>query len=266
MTDRYENIRLAPGADDVSPVVIGNATLYLGDCLELMKQIPDGSVDLVLCDLPYGTTACKWDAVIPFEPLWAQYRRVAKRNAAIVLTANHPFTAMLVASNLRDFRYAWVWEKSKPTGHLRAKLQPMRAHEDVLVFGVGSPRYYPQGLVAIEPRTVTRTNTGGVYRKQAGMPSVQSFTGYPRTVLRFGVEEGLHPTQKPVALMEYLIRTYTNEGEVVLDNCMGSGTTGVACANTGRRFIGIELEPNYFQIARRRIEDALGQEKNQGQK
>lgn len=242
-----------------APVVIGNAVLYHGDCLEVMAGLPDASVDMILCDLPYGTTACKWDTVIPFEPLWAQYRRIAKRNAAIVLTANHPFTATLVASNLRDFRYSWVWEKSKPVGHLRAKLQPMRAHEDVLVFSRESPRYYPQGLVAIEPRMVRRTNTGGVYRKQAGMPSVQSFTNYPRTVLKFGVEEGLHPTQKPVALMEYLIRTYTNEGEVVLDNCMGSGTTGVACANTGRRFIGIEREPKYFDIACRRIEDAQRQ-------
>ena len=239
------------------PVIVGNATLYLGDCLEVMAGLPDASIDMILCDLPYGTTACKWDSVIPFDALWAQYRRIAKRNAAIVLTAAMPFTAALVMSNPREFRYAWVWEKSKPTGHLRAKLQPMRAHEDVLVFGVGSPRYYPQGLVAIEPRTVMRTNTGGVYGKQAGMPSVQSFTNYPRTVLRFGVEEGMHPTQKPVALMEYLIRTYTQEGEVVLDNCMGSGTTGVACANTGRRFIGIEFELNYFQIACRRIKDAL---------
>ena len=128
---------------------IGNATLYLADCRDVLPTLPDASVDMILCDLPYGTTACKWDTVIPFEPLWAQYRRVAKRNAAIVLTANHPFTATLVASNLRDFRYAWVWEKSKPVGHLRAKLQPMRAHEDVLVFGVGSPRYNPQGLVDV---------------------------------------------------------------------------------------------------------------------
>ena len=231
--------------------------LFQGDCLELMKQIPDQSVDMILCDLPYGTTACKWDTVIPFEPLWAHYRRVAKRNATIVLTANHPFTATLVASNLRDFRYAWVWEKSKPVGHLRAKLQPMRAHEDILVFGVGSPRYYPQGLVKIEPRTVTRTNTGGVYGKQAGMPSVQSFTNYPRTVLRFGVEEGLHPTQKPVALMEYLIKTYTNPGDTVLDNCMGSGTTGVACMNTGRKFIGMEQDAKYFEIAQKRIHDSI---------
>ena len=235
-----------------------NLWLMHGDCLELMASIPDGSVDMILCDLPYGTTACKWDTVIPFEPLWAQYRRVAKRNAAIVLTANHPFTATLVASNLREFRYSWVWEKSKPVGHLRAKLQPMRAHEDVLVFGVSSPKYNPQGLVAIEPRMVTRTNTGGVYGRQAGMPSVQSFTNYPRTVLKFGVEEGIHPTQKPVALMEYLIRTYTKEGDTVLDNCMGSGSTGVAALNCGRRFIGIERDDAYFEIAQRRIEDSRG--------
>ena len=228
-------------------------TLMMGDCLELMREIPDGSIDMVLADLPYGTTDCKWDTVIPFEPLWEAYRRVCKKNAAIVLTANHPFTATLVASNLRDFRYAWVWEKSKPVGHLRTKLQPMRAHEDVLVFGAGSPRYNPQGLVSIEPRMVTRTNTGGVYDKKAGMPSVQSFTNYPRTVLKFGVEQGIHPTQKPVALMEYLIRTYTNEGDTVLDNTMGSGTTGVACKNLNRNFIGIELDEKYFQIAEGRI-------------
>jgi len=228
-------------------------SLYHGDCLEVMATLPDASVDMILCDLPYGTTACKWDAVIPFEPLWAHYRRVAKRNAAIVLTANHPFTATLVASNLPEFRYAWVWEKSKPVGHLRAKLQPMRAHEDVLVFGRESPRYNPQGLVAIEPRMVTRTNTGGVYGKQAGMPSVQTFTNYPRTVLKFGVEEGIHPTQKPVALMEYLIRTYTQEGETELDNCAGSFTTGVACLNTGRNFIGIERDDHYFKIGSERM-------------
>lgn len=156
---------------------------------------------------------------------------------------------------MREFRYCWVWEKSKPTGHLRAKLQPMRAHEDVLVFYRSRPTYNPQGLVKIEPRTVTRTNTGGVYGKQAGMPSVQSFTNYPRTVLKFGVEEGMHPTQKPVALMEYLIKTYTNEGETVLDFTMGSGTTGVACKNLNRNFIGIELDKDYYEIAKKRIEE-----------
>lgn len=232
--------------------------LLQGDCLELMATIPSGSVDMVMCDLPYGTTACKWDSVIPFEPLWAAYRRVCKPNAAIVLTANFPFSATLTSSNLAAFRYCWVWEKGKPVGHLRAKLQPMRAHEDVLVFGFKSPRYYPQGLIPITPTLRKRTNTGGNYGKQAGMPSVQKDTNYPRTVIRFPSEEGLHPTQKPVALMEYLIKTYTTEGETVLDNTMGSGTTGVACGNTGRRFVGIERDPAYFQIASDRIEKAFG--------
>ena len=232
--------------------------LLQGDCLELMATIPSGSVDMVMCDLPYGTTACKWDSVIPFEPLWAAYKRVCKPNAAIVLTANFPFSATLTASNLGAFRYCWVWEKSKPVGHLRAKLQPMRAHEDVLVFAFETPRYFPQGLIPITPTLRKRTNTGGNYGKQAGMPSVQKDTNYPRTVIRFPSEEGLHPTQKPVALMEYLIKTYTNEGETVLDSTMGSGTTGVACGNTSRRFIGIERDPAYFQIASDRIEKAFG--------
>ena len=234
--------------------------LIQGDCLERMKDIPDGSIDMILCDLPYGTTACKWDTVIQFEPLWEQYRRIAKKNAAIVLTASQPFTTALIASNMRDFRYCWVWEKTKPVGHLRAKLQPLRAHEDVCVFGVGTVPYYPQGLEEIAPRTVKRTNTGGVYGKAAGAASVQRFTNYPRSVIKTGVQEGLHPTQKPVALMEYLIRTYTNEGETVLDNCMGSGTTGVACVNTNRNFIGIELDEGYFKIAQGRISTAVKEE------
>lgn len=230
--------------------------LYHGDCLEIMPTLPAASVDLILCDLPYGTTSCAWDAVIPFEPLWAQYRRIAKPNAAIVLTCNQPFTTALIVSNHDDFRYCWIWEKTKPVGHLRAKRQPMRAHEEVLIFAKETPVYNPQNLVEIEPRLITRTNTGGVYGKQAGMPSIQRFTNYPRTVIKFGVEEGLHPTQKPVALMEYLIRTYTNPGDVVLDNCMGSGTTGVAALKSGRRFIGIERDSDYFAICEQRIYDA----------
>jgi site-specific DNA-methyltransferase (adenine-specific) len=234
--------------------VIGDATLYLGDCLELMKQIPDGSVDLVLCDLPYGTTACKWDTAIPFEPLWAQYHRIAKRNAAIVLTASQPFTTALIASNLREFRYCWVWEKGRPSNPQLAKIQPLKSHEDVCVFYRERATYNPQGLREIpeSERKVhlpEKNSLGHCVRK----PYVQTHTGYPKAVLNIAPERGLHPTQKPVALMEYLIRTYTNEGEVVLDNCMGSGTTGVACANTGRRFIGIEREPKYFDIACRRL-------------
>jgi site-specific DNA-methyltransferase (adenine-specific) len=228
-----------------------------GDCLELMKEIPDGSVDMILCDLPYGTTYCKWDAVIPFEPLWEQYNRVIKDNGPIVLFGAEPFFSEVIKSNARQYRYDWIWIKSKPVGHLRANKQPLRSHENIAVFSKKSPTYFPQDLVAIQPRVIKRTNTGGVYGKQAGMPSVQKFTNYPRTVLSFGVEEGLHPTQKPVALLEYLIKTYTNPGEVVLDNCMGSGSTGVACANTGRSFIGFELDPGYFEIAQKRIQEVV---------
>jgi site-specific DNA-methyltransferase (adenine-specific) len=259
-----------------APVVIGNAVLYLGDCLEVMAGLPDASVDMILCDLPYGTTACKWDTVIPFDALWAQYRRVAKRNAAIVLTASQPFTTALISSNMREFRYCWVWVKSRVTGFANAKLQPLRCVEDVVVFYRSRPTYNPQGLVRIDAVRRNGASVGGDSLRgdtgassnrgslrTAGAEYVQEFTGYPRQVLSIGSESGTaHPTQKPVALMEYLIRTYTNEGEVVLDNCMGSGTTGVACANTGRRFIGIEREPKYFDIACRRIKDALGQEKN----
>ena len=239
------------------PVIIGNATLYLGDCLELMKQIPDGSVDLVLCDLPYGTTACKWDSVIPFEPLWEQYRRIAKKNAAIVLTASQPFTTALIASNMREFKYCWVWEKEQGVNFQLAKKQPLKVHEDVVVFSRGQTAYNPQGLKDCDISKSNKRKGGGLgHCASEAVRSTykQTKSGYPRSIQKFGRERGLHPTQKPVALMEYLIKTYTNEGEVVLDNCMGSGTTGVACANTGRRFIGIEREPEYFDIAQNRIQ------------
>jgi len=211
---------------------------------------------MILCDLPYGTTACKWDTVIPFEPLWAQYRRVAKRNAAIVLTASQPFTTALIASNMREFRYSWVWEKNKATGHLNANRLPLRAHEDVCVFG--SPRYLPvMGEGAAYSNSHKAGDSGDCYGKVAESRRDNVTTRYPRSVVRFPVEaRPQHPTQKPVALMEYLIRTYTNEGETVLDNCMGSGTTGVACVNTGRNFIGIEQDDKYFAIAKQRIEES----------
>ena len=227
-----------------------NVWLMQGDCLERMKEIPDGSVDLILCDLPYGTTQNKWDSVITFEPLWAQYRRVCKPNAAIVLTAAQPFTSFLVSSNARDFKYQWVWQKSKPTGHLNAKKQPLRNHEDVLVFYSAQPTYNPQGTRPTDVM-VSRTNRGNY--GACSKTTRQTVTGYPCTVIQFSTESGIHPTQKPVALMEYLIRTYTNEGEVVLDNCMGSGTTGIACRNLHRKFIGIEMDENYFNIAKKRI-------------
>jgi site-specific DNA-methyltransferase (adenine-specific) len=231
--------------------------LKLGDCLEVMQTIADKSVDLILCDLPYGTTACKWDSVIPFEPLWAQYRRIAKPNTAIVLTASQPFTTALIASNLKDFRYCWVWNKKKATGHLMAKKQPMRLTEDVAVFCQKTPIYNPQYSFGEPYKGTSRANSGEVWGGVGGKRNDNDGRRYPKNLIEFSFEhKPVHPTQKPVALMEYLIRTYTNEGDTVLDNCMGSGTTGVACANTGRKFIGIERDPSYFAIATNRIAGA----------
>ena len=225
--------------------------LIEGDCLEVLQEIPDQSVDLILCDLPYGTTQNKWDSVIPFAPLWAQYKRVCK--GAVVLTASQPFTSVLVASNLPDFKYAWVWAKSAATGHLNAKRMPMKAHEDVLVFGASS--YSPQGLKSFNK--IVRRGSNGTNFGKSGTVNTQEFTNYPRSILNIPSDpKPVHPTQKPVALMEYLVLTYTNKGDTVLDNCMGSGTTGVACANTKRKFIGIERDAKYFDIACDRIEAA----------
>jgi len=232
--------------------------LLKGDCLEIMAAIPDGSIDMILCDLPYGTTACKWDSVIPFEPLWAHYRRITKPNAAIVLTASQPFTSALVMSNIEMFKYEWVWIKSKITGVLNAKRMPVRKHEQVLVFSTnGLPKYYPQGLVK-SSEVVKQGGNSDNYGQRNKKEYVKEFNGCPRDVLEIPSQgKTVHPTQKPVALMEYLIKTYTNEGDLVLDNCMGSGTTGIACANTDRRFIGIEKDPNYFDIAKERIYSAI---------
>jgi site-specific DNA-methyltransferase (adenine-specific) len=242
--------------------------LRCGDCLIEMATLPDASVDMILCDLPYGTTACTWDAVIPFDPMWVQYHRIAKRNAAIVLTASQPFTSALGASNIGELKYQWYWRKSRATGHLNAKKMPMKDVEDVLVFYRSPPAYNPQGIIAVN-RTVTNSAsdmargltadptsvvTGGITRKEY----LQETSGYPRQVLDFASEgKTVHPTQKPVALMEYLIKTYTDRGMTVLDNCMGSGSTGVACVNTGREFIGIDLRDEYCNIAQMRILDAL---------
>lgn len=237
--------------------------LLHGDCLELMGQIPDGSVDMVLCDLPYGTTACKWDSVIPFEPLWAHYKRVIKRNGAIVLTASQPFTSVLVGSNMRDFRHEWVWQKNRGSNFASLKTNPFKEHESVIVFS--------KETIGFNPVMQERTETGKSrakydFKNDGGGEAIGFISGegrrvigelrHPSSIQKFNTEVGLHPTQKPVALMEYLIRTYTNEGETVLDNCMGSGTTGVACANTGRGFIGIEQDDKYFNIAKQRIESA----------
>lgn len=238
-------------------MTLTDVLLYKGDCLEEMKKIPDGSVDLVLTDPPYGTTACKWDSVIPFEPMWAQLHRVIKGNGAIVLFGSEPFSSALRMSNIKQYKYDWVWDKITGRGHLVAKIRPMAQHENIIVFGQGKINYYPIMEERDKPVTGTegkRTDImGGV---STGYTKVYTHK-YPKTLLTFKpVYGGLHPTQKPVPLLEYLIRTYTNEGETVLDFTMGSGSTGVACVNTSRNFIGIELDEGYYNIAEKRIEDA----------
>lgn len=233
--------------------VVNMITLMYGDCLEKMKEIPDGSADMVLTDPPYGTTACKWDSVVPFEPMWGQLKRVTKKNGAIVMTASQPFTSALGASNLPYLRYSWVWRKSAATGHLNAKRMPMSNFEDILVFYISQPTYNPQGIVPFG--NITRRGGNGDCYGSSGRENIQEFTNYPRRVLEISSEgKTVHPTQKPVALMEYLIKTYTNEGETVLDFTMGSGTTGVAAKNLNRSFVGIELDEEYFKIAQERIE------------
>lgn len=237
--------------------------LMQGDCLERMKEIPDCSVDLILADPPYGTTACKWDSVIPMEPMWEQLKRIIKPNGAIVMTAAQPFTSLLVCSNLKMFRYCWVWDKvNKYTGALSANKRPMRRHEDILVFSKKSTVFNKQ-MRSGDPYKTTRSGHGAHthFQDSSGKRSaINTGLHNPCSVIaiRGDVKKGhgLHPTQKPVALMEYLIKTYTNDGETVLDFAMGSGTTGVACVNTGRRFIGIELDEGYFNIASKRITDA----------
>ena len=233
--------------------------LLHGDCLELMKDIPDKSVDMILCDLPYGTTACKWDEIIPFEPLWEQYNRIIKENGGIVLFGNEPFTSLMITSNLNGFKYRWDWNKKIPSGMSYAKYRPMQQTEDIVVFTKNGEKtiYNPQMVLRDIP-----IKGGGMKKSDSaftvGYKPLKKTYKYknPVTLLEFEkVRRGsVHPTQKPVALLEYLIKTYTNEGETVLDNCMGSGTTGVACKNLNRNFIGIELDDKYFEIAKERIE------------
>ena len=235
--------------------------LMQGDCLERMKEIPDGSVDMILADPPYGTTACKWDSIIPLEPMWAQLKRVIKPNGAIVMTAAQPFTSALVMSNPAMFKYSFVWQKTQATGHLNAWKMPMRKHEDVCVFYSKACTYNPQ--ITDKPKKnqrplSARTKTSECYGDhKLDAHKCPPDKSMPSTILNFpNQQKQRHPTQKPVALMEYLIKTYTNEGETVLDFTMGSGTTGVACVNLNRSFIGIELDENYFNIAKERIEKA----------
>ena len=233
--------------------------IYNEDCLEGMKRIPDKSVDMILCDLPYGTTVCKWDTIIPFEPLWEQYVRVIRDNGAIVLTASQPFTTKLISSNFDWFKYELIWNKVLPTGFAIAKIQPMKQHENVLVFGKGKVTYNPQMTPRERPRTYNRT-----HKNYEGSENLQKHDGkartlthyYPRSLLEFSNANNkskVHPTQKPVPLFEYLIRTYTNENETILDNCMGSGTIAIACLNTNRNYIGFELDETYYSLANERI-------------
>ena len=235
--------------------------LMKGDCLELMKQIPDGSVDMILCDLPYGTTQNKWDSVIPFDLLWAHYWRVLKPNGAVVLTAQTPFDKVLGCSQIAELKYEWVWRKEAGTGFLNANKAPLKDHENILVFYRKLPTYNPQshGGRSYKGRVSSKNLSSSNYGETTNCSSVVvEYVGRkPKTVIEFSRDRpSVHPTQKPVALMEYLIRTYTNEGDTVLDNTMGSGTTGVACANTGRKFIGIEMDEKYFEIAKDRIDKA----------
>ena len=232
--------------------------LMLGDCLERMKEIPDGSVDMILADPPYGTTACKWDSVIPLDLMWDQLKRVVKPNGAIVLTAQSPFDKILGCSNISQLKYEWIWEKTAATGHLNAKKAPMKCHENILVFYGKLPTYVPQKTFGHAPTNsfTKRNGDGECYGKTVEVSGGGSTERYPRSVQVFKSDkqkEALHPTQKPVALMEYLIKTYTLEGETVLDFTAGSFTTGVACKNLNRKFIGIEKDEKYFNIGKSRI-------------
>ena len=264
--------------------------LKCGDCLELMKDIPDKSIDMILCDLPYGTTACKWDAIIPFETLWTQYKRIIKDNGAIVLFGSQPFTSKLICSNIENFKYEWIWEKQKASNFMGAKYSPLKYHESICVFSYGTHNYYPQRYKVLELEEIMtfdkkqmkkmlenrdydryakvdrrktindpETNKEHLGNKIKRIRNIDDGFRFPKSVIKINksINNNIHPTQKPVALLEYLIKTYTNEGDTVLDNCMGSGSTGVACKNLNRSFIGIELDENYFNIAKERIKNII---------
>lgn len=238
--------------------------LMHGDCLELMKNIPDGSVDLVLTDPPYGTTNCRWDTIIPFDLMWEQLSRIVKPNGAILLFGSEPFSSALRMSNINNFKYDWYWQKTTPTGFLNAKKQPLRNIETISVFYLKQPTYNPQKSAGHKRKVSLAKHKVNCKKAEEyrdyGLASYDSTERYPTQILQHKTDRqkcAFHPTQKPVCLLEYLIRTYTNEGETVLDFTMGSGSTGVACVNTNRRFIGIELDDGYFEIAKNRIQEAL---------
>jgi len=237
--------------------------ILCGDCIEVMSKLENKSIDMILCDLPYGTTQCKWDIIIPFDDLWKQYERIIKDNGAIVLTATQPFTSQLVMSNLKLFKYSLIWEKSKSTGYLNSKKMPMRSHEDILVFYKKPPTYNPQMTEGKPYDKGTAHRPTEVYSEQKKEIHVKNETGlrYPKSIQYFKTAESegkvYHPTQKPVKLFEWLIKTYSNEGEIILDNCLGSGTTAISCINTNRRYVGIEKDENYFNIAKERLENLI---------
>lgn len=232
---------------------MNSPTLLCGDCLELMKRIPNGSIDMVLSDLPYGTTRCRWDTPINLQELWKQYRRVVKKNGAIVLFSAQPFTTELISSNKAMYRYEWIWRKTQPSGFMNAKKMPLRTHENIEIFYRKPPTYNPQMTHGHQRKTATAYGTresdgSSCYGREERNYTYDSTDRYPVDVLQYSTgdkSKRLHPTQKPVDLLEYLVKTYTNPGETVLDNCMGAGSTGVACLNTGREFVGIELDPEY---------------------
>ena len=262
-----------------------------GDCLELMKEIPDKSIDMILCDLPYGTTACQWDVIIPFEPLWEQYNRIVKEDGAIVLFGSQPFTSELIHSNIKNFKYEWIWEKQKAANFMSAKYQPLKYHENILVFGVsGKVKYFPQKYPVLEFEEIKNMDEkqlknlfdsreydryGKIDRRKTvndcinpkdshyGKMAVKvrnadDGTRYPKSVIKINksINKNIHPTEKSVQLCEYLIKSYTEENDVVLDNCIGSGTTCIACKNTNRHYIGFELDEKYFEIAKKRIKES----------
>jgi site-specific DNA-methyltransferase (adenine-specific) len=237
-----------------------------GDCLELMKEIPNGSIDMILCDLPYGTTACKWDSIIPFEPLWEQYERITKPNGAIVLTASQPFTSKLVMSNIKMFKYEWIWDKKLSTNVLHCNKMPLKQHENICIFYKKLPIYNPIkriGKTRLKGK-VSRSETNAKINHKKNQEQYLSNEYYPTSILEYSnsiMNGRVHPTQKPVALFEYLIKTYTNEGDLVLDNCAGSGTTAIACLNTNRQFIVMEKEKEYFDIINKRVKEHTQQQK-----
>jgi len=271
----FENEKMS---DALQPALqqcsVSRSTFYQGDCLMEMDKIADKSIDMILCDLPYGTTACKWDSVIPFEPLWKHYERIIKDNGAIVLFASQPFTSLLVASNIKLFKYEWVWDKVQPTGALTVKKMPMKQHENILVFYKQQPTYNRQmtdrkkedlRVNAIRNKNNQKTNfgyehTGGMTMKYAADYDPTKVN--PKSILTYSKQptrtKNLHPTQKPVELLKYLVKTYTNEFETVLDNTMGSGSTGVACKELSRHFVGIEKDEKYFEIAVSRVSAYCG--------